>query len=173
MISRVGCSHHLLDRITPGLRSSTKNKSIILLVAMYCATMFYHRAIYTPISSSPIIARSTRMDGYFTRLVLHLINIHPLYFIFWNLNTNWRGLTVIWIITYFQNRLVNLITRRIFTRTKGKNQVERPHQNLEYIQDIPHHRKVLVPHHYCNPDKTYPLFFVNGEGYFVETEKYI
>ena len=38
-----------------------------------------------------------------------------------------------------------------------KHQVESTHQNIEYLQDITHHRKVVVPHHYCNHCKKYPL----------------
>ena len=40
----------------------------------------------------------------------------------------------------------------------GQHQVELPHQNLDYLQDIPHHRNVLVTHHHRNPHRTYSLF---------------
>ena len=48
-ISRAGCSHHQLDRLITGSRSATKHKFMIRQVTIYCATVFWRRAIYTPI----------------------------------------------------------------------------------------------------------------------------
>ena len=64
MIFRASCSHHLLNRRIPGFRSSAKHKSMIGRVAIYCATMFWRRAIYTPISSNPTIVSATPMSRY-------------------------------------------------------------------------------------------------------------
>ena len=43
IISRVGCSHHCLDRCSPGFRSAARQHSLIGCVAMNCATMFWWR----------------------------------------------------------------------------------------------------------------------------------
>ena len=54
-----------------------------------------------------------------------------------------------------------------------QHQIKRPHKNIEYLQDIPYHRKVLVTYHYHNHHQTYTCFFINSEDYFVEIERYI
>ena len=64
MISRAGFSHHRLDRLIPGFRSSAKHKSMIGQVAIYFVTVFCWRAIYTLISSSPNIASAAPIGGY-------------------------------------------------------------------------------------------------------------
>ena len=64
IIYRVGCSHRLLYRRIPGFSSTAKHKSMIGRVAIYCATVFWRRAIYTPISSSPTIPSAAPMVGY-------------------------------------------------------------------------------------------------------------
>ena len=53
----------------------------------------------------------------------------------------------------------------------GKYMVELTHQNVEYILDIIHHIKVLIPYHYRTPHQTNPLFCVNFESSFVETKR--
>ena len=63
-IFRAGCSHHRHDSCSPVFWSSARHKSIIGRVAMYCATVFWWRAIYTPISSSPTVDSSAPMVGY-------------------------------------------------------------------------------------------------------------
>ena len=63
-VSRMGCSHHRLDRHIPGFRSATRHKFIIGLFTMYSATVFWRQAIYTPIASSPTIASADLMVGY-------------------------------------------------------------------------------------------------------------
>ena len=45
-------------------RSASRQKSMIGKVAMYCATVFWRQAIYTPISSSPTISSATPTGGY-------------------------------------------------------------------------------------------------------------
>ena len=46
-IFRVGCSHHVCKSRTTGLCYSARHKSTIGQVAIYCATIFWRRAIYT------------------------------------------------------------------------------------------------------------------------------
>ena len=64
MIFRAGCSHHCLDGRIPRFRSAAKHKSMIGQVAIYCATVFWRRAIHTLISSSPDIASAAPMGEY-------------------------------------------------------------------------------------------------------------
>ena len=45
----MGCSHHLRESLIPGLRSTARHKSMMGQVTMYCATVFWRRAIFTPI----------------------------------------------------------------------------------------------------------------------------
>ena len=63
VIPRAGCSHHPLDRRIPRFRSATSHKSMMGRVTMYCVTMFWRRAINTPISSSRTISRAAPMGG--------------------------------------------------------------------------------------------------------------
>ena len=63
-ISIMGCSHHLCESRIPGLLSTVRHKSKIGQVVMYCATVLWRRAIYTPISSSPTVSSATLMGGY-------------------------------------------------------------------------------------------------------------
>ena len=64
MISRAGCSHHRLDRRIPGIRLAANHKFMVVRVTMYCATAFWWREIYIPISSSPTISSAAPMGGY-------------------------------------------------------------------------------------------------------------
>ena len=63
-ISIARWSHHFLDSHIPGFLSVTRHKSMIVWVAIYCATVLWMQSIYTPISSSPTIVRSVPMGGY-------------------------------------------------------------------------------------------------------------
>ena len=56
MIFRAECYHHLLGGSITGFRSATIHNSMIGRGAMYCATVFWQRAIYIPISSSTTIS---------------------------------------------------------------------------------------------------------------------
>ena len=51
----------------------------------------------------------------------------------------------------------------------GWHQVDHRQQNIEYLQYITYHRKVLVTHHYHKPHQNHPLCFIDCEGFFVET----
>ena len=63
-ISRAGSYHHCLDMSIPGFCSATRHKSMIGRVTIYCATLFWQREIYTPISSSPTVASAAPMGVY-------------------------------------------------------------------------------------------------------------
>ena len=63
-IYRAGCSQHFMDRRIPRFFSASRHNYMKVQVAMYCATMFWRRAIYNPISSSTTIASATPMCGY-------------------------------------------------------------------------------------------------------------
>ena len=95
---------------------------------------------------------------YFPKIVFELINIHILDLILWNVKMHCMRWIIIWLVPYLRNILITFITRYFLPASGGKHQVECTHQNLEYIQDLPYHRMVLVPHHYCKPYWTYPHF---------------
>ena len=63
-ILRAGWSQHFLDRPIHVLRSAARYKSMIGRVTIYFATVFWQRAIYNPIYSSPTIASASPMGGY-------------------------------------------------------------------------------------------------------------
>ena len=95
---------------------------------------------------------------YFPKIFFEMINIHILDLILWNFNMNCTRWTIIWRVSSFHNIFITFIIRNRFASIREKYQVDRTHQNLEYLQDIPYHRRVLVPHHYCKPYWNYHLF---------------
>ena len=63
-MSRAGCSHHLRESCTPGLRSAARYNTMIRKFAIYFVTVFCWWAIYTPILSSPTVTSAAPMGGY-------------------------------------------------------------------------------------------------------------
>ena len=61
---RAGCSHHRFDGFSPRFLFAARHKPMIGQVIMYCTTMFWKRAIYTSISSSPTFSIAAPMGGY-------------------------------------------------------------------------------------------------------------
>ena len=88
-ISRVGCSHHFLDRCSPRFRSAARKKSMIGRVAIYCTTVLWRREIYTL-----FIAHNNKIihifDLIFSPLLNHLKLIEKIFhfylFIYFSMN---------------------------------------------------------------------------------------
>ena len=59
-----GWSHHLRKSRIPGICSAPRHKSMIGRDTMYCANVFWWRAIYTSIYFSPTVSRAAPMVEY-------------------------------------------------------------------------------------------------------------
>ena len=73
-----------------------------------------------------------------------------------------KGMNRYLTCTLLPQHINDLLQKKNFKYNQGgKRQVERPYQNLEYIQNFPYHRNFLVNHHYRKPHQTHPSSFVN------------